>query len=1094
MIRGTNNSLPAWAIRNSPAMNLLMIAIMVVGLFSFRSMQRESFPNFDIDIILVSVPYPGAAPQEVEEGICQKIEEAVRSLEGIKKVTSVAAEGSGSVIIELTTGSRSPDRILDEVRSEIDRIPSFPVEAEEPEIQRVTPRRSAIRVGIIGPENGTELKLREYAERVRDGLLQLGGITQVDFIGGKDFQIDIEIEEHTLRSHGLSLQQVANIVRRENRELPAGTLRSDSQEILLRGNNRRTDGEGISRIPLITQPGGAMLTVADLGEVRDEFVDMASTAEINGRPALALTVERSSSEDMLSIVDEVNQYVEKTKLPSGYKLVTWSDQTVEVRGRLNLLYENATLGLLIVFMLLVLFLDLKLAFWVALGIPFALFAAAAYLYFNDQSLNMISMFAFVMALGIVVDDAIVVGENIYAHRQMGKSLADAAAEGAQEVMPSIFTSVSTTIVAFAPLLFVSGIMGKFMAVMPAAVIAMLVASLFESLTILPAHLAHQDSILFKLLRTFFYIFRWVVPLIEAASFLATKALNLFIESFYGPFLKFAIHNRPVIVSALIGILIIAVGFVRAGYVPFVIFPKLDGNTILASISFPNGTPESVTQAATKKLEEAFWRVNDQLSPNGTDLGLTSFRVVGAKISGGGPNAATDSGVGGSHLGSVEIELLDTEQREITSEQIVSAWRNELGEIAGVEKLSIGSRNVGPSGIPIEFKLLASPDDTERLEEAVERCKAKLAEYPGVFDISDDSLPGKWEYRFRIKPEAVTMGVRTADLAETVRAAYYGEEVMRVQRGRHEVKIMVRYPRDERRRLATFDELRVRLEDGIERPITELAEVEIVRGYSELNRLDQKRSITITADLDETKANARNIVADLQAQYMPKLVEEFPEVQVNWEGQQEQTRESISSLFRGFGVAILVMFVLLSFELKSYWQPLLILIVIPFGAIGAIGGHALLGLPLTMFSLFGLVGLTGIVVNDSIVLVDFINARMRAGIPVREAIFEAGIRRFRPVMLTTVTTVGGLMPILLETSLQAQILIPMATSIAFGEIFATIVVLILVPVGYSIGNELFPLIVPENSILPPLSNLETIIQAGEVSQVQSEQVAISISEE
>lgn len=1066
MTRGLGNSLPAWAIRNSPAMNLLMIAVFVVGWFSFLSLKRESFPNFDIDMILVTVPYPGAAPQEVEEGVCQKIEESVRSLEGIKKVTSVAAEGVGSIVLELDTGVRSADRVLDEVRSEVDRIPSFPEESEDPEILRVNAKRSAIRVGVLGPNDGTELALREYAELIRDDLLQLDGVTQVDFIGAKDYQIDVEIDEQTLRAHGLSLRQVADIVRRENRELPAGTLRGDAQEVLLRGNNRRTDGKGIGELPLITQPGGAVLTVKDLGNVRDEFIDMAALAEVNGRPAVALTVERSSDEDMLRIVDEVKRYVASAQLPADYDLITWSDQTVEVRGRLSLLYENAALGLLIVFMLLVLFLDLKLAFWVALGIPFALFAATGYLYLADQSLNMISLFAFVMALGIVVDDAIVVGENIYAHRQMGKPLAQAAADGAHEVMPSILTSVSTTIVAFAPLLFVSGIMGKFMAVMPAAVIAMLVASLFESLTVLPTHLAHREGVLFRIIHTVFYVFSWLVPLIEMARALAARALQSFVSNVYAPTLRYAIMNRRVVISALLATLLVAVGFVRAGITPFVIFPKLDGNTILASVAFPDGTPEAVTRAATDRIEQAFWQINEQLSPADKSLGVTSFRVVGTQVSAGGMPGGNDSAGSGSHLGSVEIELLDTEEREISSDEIVAAWRIAVGEIAGVEKLSIGSRNVGPSGIPIEFKLLASPAQTPQLEAAVERCKAKLADFPGVFDISDDSIPGKWEYRFRIKPEAAAMGVRTADLAETVRAAYYGEEVMRVQRGRHEVKIMVRYPRDERRRLATFDELRVRLSDGLERPIKELAEIEIVRGYSELNRLDQKRSITITADLDETVANARNIVATLRADFMPGLLEEFPEVQVRWEGQQEQTRESIGSLFRGFGVALLVMFVLLSFELKSYWQPLLILIAIPFGIIGAVGGHALLGLPLTMFSMFGLVGLTGIVVNDSIVLVDFINARLRAGLPIEQALLEAGTRRFRPVMLTTVTTVGGLLPILLETSLQAQILIPMATSIAFGEIFATVVVLLLVPTGYSIGHQFFPAETPELDVPVP----------------------------
>ncbi len=1050
-------SIPEWAIRNSPAMNILMVAVLVVGFLSFAGMQRESFPSFDIDTILVTFPYPGAAPQEVEEGICQKVEEAVRSLEGVKKVTSVASEGSGSVVLELDSDVKSPDRILDEVRAEIDRIPSFPEEAEDPEIRRVTVRRSAIRVGVIGPEDAGpsgELALREYAERVRDDLLQLDGVTQVDLIGARDYQIDIEIAESTLREHGLSLRGVAETVRRENRELPAGTLRGSSQEVLLRGNNRRTTGEGVAELPLISQENGAVLTVGDLGVVRDEFTDTASLAEINGRPAIALSVERSSEEDMLRMVDAVKQYAATAVPPPGYGLTTWSDQTVEVRGRLNLLYENALLGLCIVFFLLIFFLDLRLAFWVAMGIPFAVLGSAAYLYFADASLNMISMFAFVMALGIVVDDAIVVGENIYAHHQMGKPLRRAAADGAAEVMPSILTSVGTTIVAFTPMLFVSGVMGKFMAVMPAAVIAMLIASLFESLTILPAHLAHRDGALFKFIGTVLYAFRWLVPPIHKANEFAGRVLKRFIETVYVPVLRASLHNRVVAVSGLAALLIAATGLVRSGIVPFVIFPKLDGNTIAASVAFPDGTPEAITRTTTARLEAAFWAVNERLSPSGQSLGQTSFRVVGSQLANTDPAAGQANTSSGSHLGSVELELLDTEQREMSSEQIVAAWREEVGEVPGAETLSIAARAVGPQGIPIEFKLLAPPEETDKLEEVVELCKDKLETFPGVFDISDDSIPGKWEYRFRIKPSAIAMGVRTADLAETVRAAYYGEEVMRVQRGRHEVKIMVRYPREDRRRLAALDELRVRTGDGIERPITELAEIEIVRGYSELNRLDQRRSITVSADVDEAVANARNIVAFLRTEFLPEVLRDYPGVQVRWEGQQEQTEESISSLFRGFGVAILVMFVLLSFELKSYWQPLLILLVIPFGAIGAIAGHALLGMPLTMFSMFGLVGLTGIVVNDSIVLVDFINARVRSGMPLNEALIEAGRRRFRPVMLTTVTTIGGLLPILLETSLQAQILIPMATSIAFGEVFATVVVLGLVPVGYSICTSVF----------------------------------------
>ena len=1045
-------SVVRWAVDNGPGMNILMLVVFIIGGMSFWQMRRETFPDFDIDVILVSVPYPGATPQEVEQSICQKIEEAVRSLDGVKKVTSVAAEGSGNVIIELNAQVRSPDRVLDEVRSEVDRIPSFPEVAEDPEIRRVTTRQPAIRVGVYGPAIETpedEIQLRNLAEQVRDDLLRLDGVSTVDFISPRDFQIDIEIDENTLRALGLSLTQVADIVRRENRELPAGTIRGESQEVLLRGNNRRVTGPEIAELPLITQPGGAVLTVGDVATVRDEFADTAAASAINGQPAMGLSVMRSSAEDLLGMIDVVKEYVATTNLPQGYELITWSDQSVEVRGRLNMLYKNAFLGLIIVFFLLVLFLDLRLAFWVALGIPFAVFTAGSYLYFTGQTMNMISMFAFVMALGIVVDDAIVVGENIFAHRQMGKPFRQAAIDGAVEVMPSVMASVTTTVIAFAPLLFVTGVMGKFIAVMPAAIIAMLVASLFECVTILPLHLAHRDSLLFKVLRVLLFVFIWVVPLIRWMNQRAAGVLDYVIEHVYAPALRVALRFRLVVVSGGVAMLLLTVGLIVSGITPIAFFPKLDGNTVVASVTFPDGTPERVTRQWLQHVEDAFWRVNARLSSEGESLGVTSFRTLGSQVSGGGGPADPQGALSGSHVGSVEIELLDTEQREKSSEEIVAAWRLEVGPIPGAESLSIKSRAIGPSGPGVEFKVVAPAGGVADLEEAVERCKAELGEMAGVFDISDDSIPGKWEFRFRVKPDAASMGVRTADLAETVRATYYGQEVMRVQRGRHEVKIMVRYPREARRRLAALDDVRIRLNDGIERPITELAEIEVVRGYSEINRVNQNRSITITADIDESVETADNVVKTFRENFEPKLLAEFPGLQLRWEGQQEQRRESIDSMKVGFCVALLAMYVLLAFEFKSFFQPALILLIIPFGAIGAILGHAIMNLQFTMFSMFGLVALTGIVVNDSIVLVDFINQRLKEGMPMNEALLAAGTRRFRPVMLTTVTTVGGLLPLLLETSLQAQILIPMATSIAFGEIFATTIVLFLVPVGYSL---------------------------------------------
>ena len=1054
MMRGLVRS----SIANSSALNLCLVAVLAVGWYCMGDMNRESFPEFDLDRILVTVPYPGAAPQEVEEGVGQKIEEAVRTIEGVKKVTTVAQEGACSVVLELVPGGRSADRVLDEVRSEVDRIPSFPREAEQHQISLVTNRRPSLRVGIIGPYQAdqtgrisvdAELQLREVAEAIREDLLSLPEVAQVDYLAARNYQIDIEIPEETLRSYGLTLRQAAEIIRRENRELPAGSIRSESQEVLLRGNNRRTQGSEIAKLPLVADSNGAVLTVGDLGRVRDEFADSTSLNFINGQPAMALSVQRSTSQDLFAMIDSVKGFVESAELPQGYSLMTWSDESVEVRGRLDLLVRNGGQGLLIVFVILMLFLDPKLAFWVALGIPFSLFAAGTYLYLTGQTLNQISMFAFVMALGIVVDDAIVVGENVFAHRQMGKSYLQSAIDGTVEVIPSVITAVLTTVVAFAPLLFVSGTMGKFTAVMPAAIIAMLLASLVECVTILPCHLAHEKSLLFRVLNTVLYAFKWLMIPAMYANRYASGALDWFIARVYQPTLRLALNHRLVVSAACIAAIVLTFGLQKSGIIKFTFFPRVDGNTLNASVSFPDGTPASVTAKAMKKVEDAFWQVAEDYENSGTPIARNSFRVVGAQVRRSGPGGSASPAGGGSHKGSVEIELIKSEDRGVPSQEIVGKWREAVGFLPGTEELTLGTRSFGPGGSPVEFKLLGTAESVGELEKAVERCKEQLSAYPGLFDIRDDSVPGKWEYRFRIKPEAFAMGVRTADLAETVRAAYYGEEVMRVQRGRHEVKVMVTYPRNDRRLLSNFDEIRVRLADGIEKPITELAEIDIVRSYSEINRIDQARSITVSSDLDENVANAEEVVADLQATFIPELLGEFPSLRVRWEGQQEQRAESLGSLFFGFSVALIVMFVLLALEFKSAIQPAMIMLIIPFGMLGAVMGHLFMEIPLTLFSMYGIVALTGIVVNDSIVLIDFINNRVRNGVPIETAIEESGSRRFRPVLLTTITTIGGLTPILLESSIQAQILIPMATSIAFGELFATVVVLYLVPVTYSL---------------------------------------------
>ncbi len=1048
-------SLIRWAVHNTPAMNTLMLSILIVGGVSLAMMRREVFPEFDLEMILVTVPYPGATPEEVEEGICQKIEEAVRSISGLKKQVAVAQEGAGYLVLYLESNV-NVQKILNEVRAEIDRIPSFPDLAEDPEVQQITFRSPAIRVGVIGPEADSpeaEWRLRELGEQIRDELLLLPSVSQADLTNVRKYQIDVEIPEATLRKYGLTLQQVARTVRRENIELPGGKINTSSQDILLRGKNKRLTGADIARIPLVTDARGVVLTAADLGVVRDDFEDTTASNRVNGKPAMVIAINRTSSEDLLAIVEEVQTFLTERSatMPPGYQLTSWQDSSIDVRDRMDLLLSNGLQGLVLVFLVLAVFLELKLAFWVAIGIPIAVLGGSAVLLGCGQTLNMLSMFAFLLVLGIVVDDAIVIGENIYVHRDRHESLVEAAVNGTVEVWSSVAASVLTTVMAFVPLFFVSGVMGKFIAVMPVAVISMLAISLLESTLVLPCHLAHRDSLIFRVLGVVLYPLRPLTALFARINRGTDHAVHWFVARFYLPVIGWSLKYPAVVIAASLAALLVTAGLVRSGFTPYVLFPKLDSRIIEAKVAYPDGTPAAVTERATRKLEEAIRRVDERIAAQHLAVVTLTHRAVG-EVTGAG-SLGPESRSSGSHLGGVYVELVDPSQRDVTSEEILRQWRADAGEFPGAERLTFGSANMGPGGPPIEFKLLAGTRDVAQLEAAVEECKARLAQYPGVFDIRDDSSPGKWEYQLRVQDKALAMGVTAGDLAETVRASYYGEEVMRLQRGRHEVKLMVRYPEQQRRSLADFDEVRVRTGDGSERPLTELADVTIGRGYSEINRVDQLRSITVTADLDDTRANASQIVSDLQANFVPGMFAKHPNVRVRWEGQREESDESMQSLFVGFLLAIFGMYCLLTLEFRSYFQPFLILTIIPFGFMGAIWGHALMGLPLTIFSMFGLVSLTGVVVNDSIVMVDFINQRLQAGTPLRTALLEAGRRRFRPVLLTSMTTVAGLAPMLVETSFQAQVLVPMAASLAFGLMASTVLVLITVPALYSVYGRL-----------------------------------------
>jgi multidrug efflux pump subunit AcrB len=1035
----------SWCVSNARAMNAIVASVLVLGLLAATSLRRETFPQFKLEIVLVTVPYPGASPSEIEDGICRKVEEAVHSLEGIKKVTSVAREGAGSIICELQSNA-DPQKALNEIKSEVDRIPSFPEFAEDPVIQQISFREPAIRVAVLGgsrEEAMAEWDLRAVAEQIRDELLQLKNISDVKLVG-RNYQIDVEIPEATLRKYNLTLAKVSETLKQRNLEIPAGNIKTENNDFLVRGKNKVLTGTEIGQLPILTTPEGTTLTINDLGTVRDGFIDRDSMSMVNGRPAINLTIQKSSREDLIQICQQVRDYVaqKKENMPEGYELVVWDDTSVAVQDRLNMLTENALQGLLIVFLSLSLFLEIRLAFWVSMGIPISILGGCAVMLFYDQTLNMISLFAFLMVLGIVVDDAIVIGENIFVHRQMGKNSVRAAIDATAEVAPSIAASVATTVVCFAPMFFVSGVMGKFIAVMPLAIVATLLVSLLEATFAFPCHLSHlrPEPRIPKL-------FRWMGVALGWRAWNGLRnavdaGLQSFLDNRYVPFVRSCLRHPALVYSFTFLLLLSTWGFVVGGFTPFVFFPKVDADTLVTTIVYPSGTPGNITRQAVKQIEDAARQVNEEIKKEtGEDAVTLYFRTVGQA-----ENPNRPEPLDGSHVGQVLLELVPAERRTFTSDEFINRWRKYAGEFPGLEEPpTYGTTMVGPRDKAIEFKILS--DDVPKLEKAVELAKAKLASKAGVDDIQDDSSPGTWEIQLKIKPEAQAMGITEQLLYSTLRDTFYGNEVMRLQRGRNEVKLMVRYPAADRKSLADLDEIRVRTPQGDEIPFRELADITEKRGYSEINRIDQVRSITVTAEVDDKVTNAAQIVQEMKDQFAPQLAQELPGVRIRWEGQQQQSEESLNSMKWGYAVALMVNFVLLTIEFKSYTQAIIIFICIPLGTAGAVIGHILWGLPITMFSIFGLVALAGIVVNDAIVLVDWINRLIAEGMPLSEAIPQGGRDRFRAILLTSVTTIGGLFPILFEQSLQAQIVIPMALTISFGLLSSTFWTLVLIPVMY-----------------------------------------------
>ncbi|MDO4557999.1 MAG: efflux RND transporter permease subunit, partial [Planctomycetia bacterium] len=834
----------AVVLRNRPAVTTIMVAIIVVGIAGFAGMRREMFPETTLDYITVTVPYPGASPEEVEEGICQKIEEYVQSIDGIKKMTSTASEGSGSVRLELETNVKDPQRVLNEVRSEVDRIPSFPQLAENKQVTLATIRSAAILLAVLGPDDEAtdpdyHLKLRDLTERIRTRLLKLRTVRNVTIEGGRDFQIDIEISEATLRKYNLTLEQVATLIGRQNIDTPGGLMRTRSQEVLIRGKDKRLTGDEIAELPLVTSPEGVVLTIGDLATIRDEFNDTTAINRVNGRNCLMISVNKTTEEDLIRITDEVKEYMatELPKIvPEGYDVIPVTDMSVFVNDRISLLLTNGWQGMAIAFLFLAVFLDLKLAFWVALGVPISVLGTGAWLYGYGESLNMMSMFAFILVLGILVDDAIVIGESVHHHVQLGEPVHQAVINGVSEVAVSVMASVLTTIIAFTPLLFVPGMMGKFCHGLPIVVIAALLFSLFESLVILPVHLDHEPgrrppmrerirrmSLLARLcfgypmmaisatIRFFVYPVRVFYGWSRKVNVWANAGVDWVAHHVYRPMALFGQRNPMTVLAIFVGMLVMMIGAMAGGIVPFTAMARIDSISIYAEISYPDGSTAARTERAIASIQKAIEELDQEyLDRTGRRVVKTIQEAIGVAGSSGGPRS---SGSTGSNSGKLMVELVDSDERDVSSSVIVGQWREKsqkyAADFAGNRTLIFSDSSFGPAGNMIDFRLVGPSEDMDAMKEAAEAIKSRLATYEGVFDITDDAIPGKSEFRIRVKENARALGITNADIANTLRAAYYGAEVMRLQRGRHEVKLMVRYPEDERNEFSSFEDIRFR---------------------------------------------------------------------------------------------------------------------------------------------------------------------------------------------------------------------------------------------------------------------------------------------
>ena len=1018
-VKSSHAGVIGWMVHNRVTPNLLMIFFLLGGVFMTGKIKQEVFPEFELDLVTISVSYPGSSPEEIEKGIVLAIEDAIEGIEGIKEITSTASEGSARIRAELQEDIDG-QTVYQKIEQEVNRITTFPEDAEDPVVSLADRQRQVLRINLYG--DVSESALRETAEQLRDRLLLSPGITQVELIGAREHEVTVEIPLENLRMYGLTLADVASIIKRSAVEVPGGKIDTSGGEVLLRIDNRLDWARDFRHIPVITTSGGTVVYLEDIAEVKEDFEDSNQEVTYDNQRSMALNVYRVGKQTPISVSKVTREMMAdlENDLPPGINWTISSDNSEVYKQRLELLLKNAFIGLTLVLALLGLFLELRLAFWVTMGIPISFLGGLLFLPFFDVSINMISMFAFIIALGIVVDDAIIAGENIYEYRQRGLSFTDAAIAGAKDVATPIAFSILTNVVAFMPLMMVPGVMGKVWKVIPLVVITVFLLSWLESLLILPAHLAHSRSHSSA-------VFKGPARLQETFA----RKFNWFVQHIYGWFLDKVLRGKYLAVALLVAVLLITAGYVFSGRMAMILMPRVESDRAVVTITLPYGSPESLMKKARDQIVRGIEKVRDEHG------GERLIEGISAEIE--------------ENTVEVNAYLTSPEIRPLSTKEVTMLWRQEVGPIAGVQSSLFESDRGGPgagAGLSVEL----SHRDIAILDRAGAELAELLADFPSVKDIDDGYTPGKPQFTFTVNERGHSLGLTATEVGRQVRDAFQGAIALRQQRSANEITVRVRLPEEQRVSGYNVENLLIATSAGTFVPLADIAEVAAGRAYTSITRRDGRRTVTVEANVDPI-GDSGKIIAALNNRVLPGLAEKYPGLAYGYEGREAERKESVSSLKFGFLFSLVGIYFLLAVPFRSYLQPIIVMLAIPFGMVGAVLGHLIMGYNLSLTSMMGIVALSGVVVNDSLILVDYANKQRRKGLVPDAAVRAAALRRFRPVVLTTLTTFFGLAPMIFETSRQARFMIPMALSLGFGILFATVITLILVPCLYLIVENI-----------------------------------------